>query len=939
MHTRHPFLAFVALTLLLLTSVQVYAGGPLLLRAPGEPFLWPNGGRMIPFNPDQGGLGPLTNAQAVAQSTAAFQAWADIASATATHANRGLLPVNVDHTNFMPYLFPVAPDGLSAIVYDENGAIFDLLFGPGSGVLGFAGPEWVDSATGDIMEGVAFMNGGSMLGPGAFPVAEFLSVQVHEYGHYQNLAHTVVNGQILAGPDSRGPSPFNTFPAPPSFAGRIETMYPFLFIGGGMATPHADDIAIFSTLYPEPSFATTRGSITGNIVAPNNTTPVTGVNVIARNILNPYDDAVSAISSDFTDNFASGNPFVGVYTVRGLTPGASYALYVDELLVGDFSTPPRTPLPGPEEFYNGPTESNDPETDPPGNLFTPVVALAGITTPDIDIIFNLLPAGPIPAGDDTSTELFPRFSIDFCGQRFESLFVNSNGSLTFGAGDADFSETIAEMLTGPPRIAALWDDLNPGAAPGSVTFSETSRSLTVSFTNVPEFPNTGANTFSLTLFASGRGDGHDDGEDDDEDSWRRGAGGRGRNRDGRFNISYGALSATDGLAGYSCGGRITSGFERETDLSKAARRTIDGDGKAAIFELFSAAPGDNDLDNRRLEFEGPGLFRDVFEPNDSAVPTEQHDRNACGHNDHDDHGRGLVRLPFNTADRFSDISPPGGDVDFFRFRAKAGDILAIETVPGLQSMDTVLGIFDADGNLLLADDDSGVGVLSRLLVQVAVDGTYAVGVSTFPDFGFTGAGGDFGRYVLNISSYRGTILPVGDDDGVEVGLSTFAFPFQGSNWSSVFVNGNGNLTFGAADPDFSESVGELLAGPPRIAPLWDDLNAELGLVIAEEKDRALQIHFVSVPEFLVTGTNYFSVTLDRRGDITFDYGATNRSDAIVGVTQGGGAADPGPTDLSQAWRLWTTGTIYEQFTSPPASFGAYGGVDLSFQEVVFKKPR
>ncbi len=59
------------------------------------------------------------------------------------------------------------------------------------------------------------------------------------------------------------------------------------------------------------------------------------------------------------------------------------------------------------------------------------------------------------------------------------------------------------MLTGPPRIAGLWDDLNAAAAPGSVTFSETSRSLTVSFTNVPEFLNIGANTFSITLFASG----------------------------------------------------------------------------------------------------------------------------------------------------------------------------------------------------------------------------------------------------------------------------------------------------------------------------------------------------------------------------------------------------------------------------------------------------
>ena len=103
------------------------------------------------------------------------------------------------------------------------------------------------------------MNGGSLLGPGAFPVAEFLSVQVHEFGHYQNLAHTVVNGQIAGFGDTAGPSPFNTFAPPATFAGRIETMYPFLFINGGQATPHADDIAMFSTLYPEPSFATTDG--------------------------------------------------------------------------------------------------------------------------------------------------------------------------------------------------------------------------------------------------------------------------------------------------------------------------------------------------------------------------------------------------------------------------------------------------------------------------------------------------------------------------------------------------------------------------------------------------------------------------------------------------------------------------------------------------------
>ncbi|HVR95889.1 MAG TPA: hypothetical protein VMW27_04695, partial [Thermoanaerobaculia bacterium] len=486
-------LTCLAAAALLCPTTVAFAAGPLEVCNPGQPYLWASGGVNIPFNPDQGGLGPLTNAQAVDLVADSFQQWADIPSATTTYLQGATLAVDVDETNFVPFLDPAAPDGQSAIIFDEDGAIFDLLFGPDSGILGFAGPEWLQPSTCRIIEGVAFLNGGAF-----DDLAEAFDVIVHEFGHYNNLAHTVVNGQIAAFGDETGPTPNNTFP-PVSLVNLIETMYPFhLGTLSGASTPAKDDISSLSALYPAPGFATSTGTITGRILGPNGTTQLTGVNVIARNVANPFADAVSAISSDFTFDYTQGAPFVGVYTLRGLTPGAQYAIYVDEILAGGFSTPPLFPLPGPEELYNGAGESSNGATDNP-SAFTAVSAAAGATVSNVNIIFNApAPNTPLPVGDDGSVELFLPFTFEICGQPFNSVFVNGNGNLTFGAPNGDFSESIVELLAGPPRVAGLWDDLNLDAG-GSVFFQQTSNTFTVTYQNVPEFIATGANSFSIQL--------------------------------------------------------------------------------------------------------------------------------------------------------------------------------------------------------------------------------------------------------------------------------------------------------------------------------------------------------------------------------------------------------------------------------------------------------
>ena len=156
MNTRKRWLALGCLSFLLLASIRTYAGGPLLIRSPGVPYLWPNGGLNIPFNPDQGGLGPLPNAAAVAQTTRRLRRLGSDPVGVGDSHQRGLCSrLTLTRRTSPPFLFPEAPDGLSAIVYDEDGAIFNLLFGAGgAGVLGFAGPEWIDETTGAIIEGV-----------------------------------------------------------------------------------------------------------------------------------------------------------------------------------------------------------------------------------------------------------------------------------------------------------------------------------------------------------------------------------------------------------------------------------------------------------------------------------------------------------------------------------------------------------------------------------------------------------------------------------------------------------------------------------------------------------------------------------------------------------------------------------------------------------------
>lgn len=680
------------------------AGGPIWLCDTGSPFLWPGGGANIPFNPDLGSLGPLDNTDAAALVQSAFSIWEAVPSATVSYVNAGALPIDVDITNFVPFIFPESPDGLSAIIFDDTGEIFDLLFGPGSGILGFAGPEWVDFSNCSVLEGVAVLNG-----PAFGDAVAAMDVMVHEFGHYTGLGHTVVNGQVGIG-DTSGPTPANTFGFPEITD--IETMYPFYF-GPGVdwASLKKDDISSVSALYPAAGFDSGTATISGTIRRSNGQ-PVSGVNVIARNLAAPFADAVSAISGDYSLGFP-GDPRVGTYALRGLTPGASYVVFIDQILAGGFSTAPVFPFPGQEEFYNGPAESDNITSTDVVTDYTAVSAGAGSRAANIDIIFNRpKPGEPLPVGDDGSFELPLPFVFELCGQRFTTISVNANGNVTLGRPDGSLFASIPAFLSGPPRVAALWRDLNP-AAGGIVTYAQTPNTFKVIYSKVPEFPATGENSFEIEL----------------------------RREANAIDVRYGAMSAKDGLAGVSGGPLITSSFETPVDLSTLLSTRINLHGQPAIFELFGAAHP-NDLSGKTVMYTGTTAYSDKWaEPNNTlALGTP-------------------VALPFDSKSvkKFTEIKPSGGDVDYYRFQLNAGEIFVGRVLNG--AMDSLLGLFRLSGSkknpvgtLVAMDDDGGPGLLSTIVYRVPTSGEYAVAVTCFPDMGFTGAGAGQGRYVLDLQT-------------------------------------------------------------------------------------------------------------------------------------------------------------------------------------------
>jgi len=285
----------LVLTVGMVFSAIVSAGGPLQVNNSNQPIVYPAGGANITLNYDQGPLGSRTNAQADALLNTALSLWNNVATSTLTLSQGTDLPGDVTLTNSFN-LEDNYNDGINPIVYDNDGTITDAIFGVGAKnfVLGFAGSAHNGT---QYTEGDAVINGFISISN-----AELTNVLTHEIGHFFGLDHTQLD-------NTQGLSRSN-----------YPMMYPIAFrTNSGL---HNDDVAAVSALYPSASFNTTYGTLTGSFHQADGT-PIRGANIWAKKAFSPSFGQVFSTVSDYLKTNS------GDFTLT--LPPATYEIYAESI--------------------------------------------------------------------------------------------------------------------------------------------------------------------------------------------------------------------------------------------------------------------------------------------------------------------------------------------------------------------------------------------------------------------------------------------------------------------------------------------------------------------------------------------------------------------------------------------------------------------------------
>lgn len=502
----------ISLAAATLAVLPAWAGGPNNPNGDGTYLKW-DANVPVNYTIDLGALGSLSNQDAADIVREAAKRWNNVATSRLTLKDNGYLDVDVTADNYETFF------GLGAgqepklrtenpIIFDSDGRLTNLVLGEGSNntTLGFAGIRYYNPSANTVLSGWAVLNGkrASLPNNPWRSTDRFPRTLIHELGHLLGLDHSQGIQENFQQGWTKPCGETDSY-----CAEIVPLMYPYLDIRG-TTYPQDDEVAWFSWMYPTANFPTTTGTIKGRALRRSGG-GLQGANVVAVRAIDQgngtytmaRDGAVSVVS----DFLMLGT---GAFELPGLAPG-KYYVYIEPLDsaftggsgVGPFESRPTSFI---RDYYSIPETATEDTTAK--NL---IEVGAGQTVTGIDIIANEVVNNLAALGDDDEMLYeFPEgFQFPFLGNVYNSVVVNSDGNLTFGQGDGKVgtARTESRFLSGPPRIAPLFTDLDPSVSSLARVKAEVGGDyVKFIWNNVPEFVDQGTaspNLFSVTLYASG----------------------------------------------------------------------------------------------------------------------------------------------------------------------------------------------------------------------------------------------------------------------------------------------------------------------------------------------------------------------------------------------------------------------------------------------------
>ncbi|MEZ4293480.1 MAG: C1 family peptidase [Polyangiaceae bacterium] len=560
--------------------------------------------------------------------------------------------------------------------------------------------------------------------------------------------------------------------------------------------------------------------------------------------------------------------------------------------------------------------------------------------------------------DDDSRKVDLGFAFSFFGTAYTSVYINSDGNLTFGQGDGQSeNRSVSRFLTLAPRIAALYADLNPSAG-GKVLYGKpTPDTFVVKYDNVPLYGKSGGNSVTVKLDASGN-----------------------------IAVTVLGVSAADYVVGVSKGGQGNTASE--SDLSAQLSQPYAG--SKAVFQSFGSGKP-FDLTGKTVTFSasaGPLPEPDPNDPEPQPKPEEPTEITlSLGDDDSKPvelgfsfpyfgasyskvyvnsdgnltFGQGDGATAERSASRFltnaprigvlyGDLDPSSSGVVTVRHEDAESVTIKYQGVPlwgqgGAGSTASVT--LHSSGKITLAYGSvSGSSYIAGL--SAGGSGNTGVTLDLSAQSGDIGYGGDKTLYELfgkgksfdlsgktlvfspgeSVDPDPGpapdvpseTSISLADDGSKSIALG-FSFPFFGKEYTQVYVNSDGNLTFGQGDSSTADrNLSRFLTGAPRVAVLYADLDpSKSGAGVSYTKTASsVTIAYTAVPVWGQSGASTVNVTLDASGAITMTMGVVAAPSFIVGVSKGGSGNSGQQVDLlSGDVHYDGNGAVYQSFGSFP----------------------